>query len=216
MKEAFNAFSEGREYKQVSPFFDRFDYTIEDDGPPATHDFLNYPLSEIVFSLWDYSRPIFQGFKKYTEEFRKVVRVDRSITSPQTCRENFVKTIGRSLHQENISIISLDLTRFANWVFDNPERCPSIRFGYEVYHKITKNLGDIIKQGDIADFGHINCVPYVDLATFDRRMVSYIIQASKKLGTEYQKKAYVKLEELLKALKSSDTANKAPLHKVSS
>ena len=215
LKEAYNAFSEGREYRQISPFFNRFDYTIEDDGPPPTHDFINYPLSEIVFDLWVHSPTIFKRFITYTKKFRNIVSADRSLVKPPTLRENFVKTVGRALRQEKLSI-SLNLTTFANWVFDKSERCPSIRLGYEVYHKITKNIGDKIQYGDIPDFSHLNCIPYVDLATLDRRMCSYTAQASTKLGTDYHKKIYVKLEELIRTLTTSNTANETKHFKESS
>jgi hypothetical protein len=200
MKEAYNAFSEGREYQQVSPFFHRFDETVEDRNDPPTRNFLNFGLAETVFTLWTHDPTLFKGFQGDTKRLQKVVDADRSLTVRPPYRENFVKTIGLLLQSEEIIIPKEELQPFAHWVYQVASRCPAIRLGYELYHKFVKNVGDMPKEGDIPDYAHIDCVPYVDLITLDRRMSSYAIQASKDFSLGYEGRIFKNAQELLSAL----------------
>ena len=47
---------------------------------------------------------------------------------------------------------------------------------------------------------HLHSLPYVDLATADRRMRTYVKQVSTRLGIAYEKKLFGNIAELLPAL----------------
>lgn len=196
LQEAYRDFKESGEYKQVFPFFDRFDEAVEDQDALPTKIFLNFPLSETVFTLWNIDPNLFKGFNR-NEQLQSIVNADRSLSHLPNLRDNFVKTIGLFLHIEGITIPETELVPFVYWIYDVSSRCPAIRLGYEVYHKFIKNVGDISKEGDISDFGHTECVPYVDLITFDRRMFSYVKQASKDIGLGYESRIFRNVEELM-------------------
>jgi hypothetical protein len=204
LSEAYRAFRKGREYEQILPFVRRFDETAEDGGTPPTKLFINFGLADAVFMLWTEDPSIFSGYKRHTDLLRSIIDADRSLINQPSLRENFVKTIGLHLQIERMTIPGSILRPFAEWIFDKPERCPSIRLGYEVYHKLVKNTGDIPKDGDIPDLGHLSCVPYVDFITLDRRMCSYANQVSIALGFKHKTKIYKKAEELIAAISSGD------------
>ena len=67
----------------------------------------------------------------------------------------------------------------SNWIYQCPSRCPGIRLGYEVYHHLRRNLGDQVDASDFGDLAHINCLPYVDVLTLDRRMADYVRRATR-------------------------------------
>jgi hypothetical protein len=67
----------------------------------------------------------------------------------------------------------------ADWIYDSAARCPGLRLRYEVFHQIRRNMGDASDASDFADLAHGLCLPYVDLATLDRRMAAYVRQASR-------------------------------------
>jgi len=78
-----------------------------------------------------------------------------------------------------------------------PWRCPSQRLSYELYHSLRMNRGDRPKPSDFGDLYHLHCLPYVDLATADRRMRTYMKQVSTRLRIEYEKKLFGNITELL-------------------
>ena len=67
----------------------------------------------------------------------------------------------------------------ADWIYMSPARCPGLRLQYEVFHQIRANLGDNFNLSDFGDSAHVLCLPYVDIATLDRRMIAYVNQASR-------------------------------------
>jgi hypothetical protein len=200
LKEAYSAFTENREYQTVSPFADRFDETADDRDSPPTRIFLNFGLAETVFTLWTEDSELFSGFQHYMKRLHDVVSSDRALAVRPSLRENFVKTIGLQLQTQRITIPEEKLQPFAYWIYDVTGRCPGIRLGYELYHKFVRNVEDVPKEGDIPDFGHADCVPYVDHITLDRRMSSYAIQASKGLQLGYENRIFRHVDELLSEL----------------
>jgi hypothetical protein len=70
---------------------------------------------------------------------------------------------------------------------------------------MVSNLQDIPKEGDIPDYGHVNCLPYVDIFSADRRMCSYAIQASKVMGLDYEKRVFNTIEDVFSILKRNET-----------
>ena len=59
-----------------------------------------------------------------------------------------------------------------------------------MFHKIIRNVADSGEESDIPDFAHVDCIPYVDAITLDRRMRGYVEQADHSMGTAYSQKLF--------------------------
>jgi hypothetical protein len=73
------------------------------------------------------------------------------------------------------------LRDFARWIRNNPTRCPGWRIFYETYLEFCTNVDDEVEAGDVRDFSHVGCLPYVDAITLDRRMAGYCRAGALKL-----------------------------------
>jgi hypothetical protein len=195
LKEAMHAFSFKREYRAIHPFVDRFDQTVDLHASPPTRAFINYPLAETVWDL--HSHGLLQGLEGYAKKMRALVTADRGMERPPSLKANFAAMIERNLKLNDLSYSGMPLRYFAKWVFENPNRCPSIRLGYEVWHKIVKNKTDSLEDSDMEDYQHLVCLPYIDLMTLDKRMHGYVSQASSVIGLDYHKRIFRSIQEVL-------------------
>ena len=93
-----------------------------------------------------------------------------------------------------------EIESIGEWIFASPERCPSKRLRYEVYHATRKNIGYVPEDSDIDDFSHLECLPYVDLMTLDRDKADKVRQASKVTGYPYSDKVCINVDDILKRL----------------
>lgn len=198
LKEALAAFTQGREYREIFPFVNRFDEALMVDEPAPTRPLLNYSISKTIYELWNNEPRVFKLFQKHHQLLQKQMDSDRKIKSKPSLRDHFVENIRKSLSRYNLSITSQKLRAFSEWIYEIPTRCPSVRLGYEVYHNLLKNLDDIPKQGDMGDLSQINCIPYVDRITFDRRMSHYAKEACKNIGLGYEKRICKNVNEIFK------------------
>lgn len=195
LNEAKEAFIQEREYSQVHPFVDRFDKTLID--PRSTKTLMNFSLAEAIFMLWTEDPSLFRGMRSYTKRLQEVFTSDRAVPQQPNLRDHFVEVIGRHLKGAKLLISSPELRPFAEWIYENPMRCPSVRLSYEVYHKLLKNIEDLPDDGDIYDLAHIACIPYVDIATLDRRMSSYVRQACGSIKTGYEIRICTSMADVL-------------------
>ncbi|MBA4373892.1 MAG: hypothetical protein C0402_13665 [Thermodesulfovibrio sp.] len=177
--EAIDVFNNNRTYHTIMPFVPRFDYTLSTDGLPPTKDYINHSISETIFTLWGEDPKLFLGFPKHTIKLRNLFESDRAMDKPPSLKDNFTKVIGLSLKNYGIAFPLEKLKNLADCIYENTTFCPSIRLNYEVFHKIVRNLEDIPKESDIYDFAHIDCIPYVDMVTLDKRMYNYVSQVCK-------------------------------------
>lgn len=196
LEEALGAFCSGNEYKSISPpFVNRFDVTVDFEANPATKLYINYPLAETVWDLYNYGA--LNGFDKYADNLRKTFSADRSLNPKPSLKDNFANTVKKNLELYRLKIPSEEIKPFADWIYSNPTRCPSERLGYELWHKMICNITDIPEDSDLEDFHNIGCLPYVDLMTVDRRMYGYICQVAASIGIEYDKKIFRSSEEII-------------------
>jgi hypothetical protein len=198
LKEALDAYSTNREYRGIHAFVDRVDQTVDLHARPPTGVFINYSLAETVWDL--YSHGALEGLENYANQMRQIVAADRRLDKPPTLKANFAKMIERNLGLYKLPWSGVVLSDFANWVYENPNRCPAIRLGYEVWHKIVKNKTDPLEDSDMEDYQHLTCLPYVDLITLDRRMHGYVSQASASLGLDYRDRVFKSTRDLLSRL----------------
>ncbi len=199
LREALRAFSAGDNYKGIFPFVNRFDETCDLNASPATKNYMNYSLSDTVWDL--YHAGALGGLDKYaTKYLRQTFAADRSLSPKPNPKTHFIKTIERLLRLHHLTIPYENSGAFAEWIYSNASRCPSERLGYEVWHKMVRNITDIPHNSDLEDFQHISCLPYVDLMTLDRRMHGYVCQVSKDMSIDYDKKIFVNTKEALKEI----------------
>ena len=198
LAEAVRAFSEGGEVLEVNPFAKRFDETVDLNSKPETNIYLNYPLSEIVWDLYCFGA--LGGLDKYAKKLKPTFAADRTLSPKPTLKENFIKTVALILKQHNVPTPSEGVESLANWIYSNPQNCPSERLCYEVWHKIVKNITDIPEESDMEDFQHIGWLPYVDLLTTDRRMNGYVSQVSATISVDYGAKCFCNAKEVLDIL----------------
>lgn len=180
LAEAVGAFTGRREYRDVVPFVDRFDKTVDLYGTPPTAMIIGYSMHECVWDL--YKSGAENGFDCFVHQLRDNFARDRATTHKLSLRANFISMIGRNLRLHQVDLKSTDVNGLGHWIHDEPARCPAERLVYEVYHKILKNVQDVPEESDLEDFQHISCIPYVDAITLDRRMRGYVSQAARGLG----------------------------------
>lgn len=196
LEEACCAFASGTEYQDIlPPFVERFDITVDLQGNPATEQYINYPLAETVWDLYSFGG--LGGFNKYAEKLRETFKADRALNPRPSLKNNFANMIERNIKLYQIKIPLKEVTPFANWIYSNPNCCPSERLGYELWHKMVKNITDIPDDSDLEDFQNIGSLPYVDIMTLDRRMHGYVCQVSKSLSVEYERKIFKNTKEVL-------------------
>lgn len=198
LREALDAFSSGREYQHILPFVKRFDEALDLSAKPGTYQFINYSLSEIVWDL--YAQGGLQGMDDYAKPMKEYVAADRGIKLPPSLKSHFAKVVERNLRDDGLLCPEVSIKNFSDWIYDSPDRCPSIRLSYEVWHQIVKNKGDRLKDSDMEDYQHLICLPYVDFITLDRRMHRYVSQAAKRIGMYCSTRMFMSAEEVLKQI----------------
>ncbi len=202
VKQAVRAFNSGTEYTPINPWVSRWDETIP--GPrPDVAKMLILRLDEIVLDIAREDATVFATFGSYEPNLRKQFENDRSIpTHLRVPEKNFPKVISRFIEQYKIDEPVKPIEEFSAWVYEDPRRCPGLRLGYEVFHELLKNVGDKPDASDIPDYSQINAIPYVDVATLDRRMYGYCSNVIRKLQTiqsaiDYANRIFPSLEAFL-------------------
>jgi len=194
LQEALSAFSSGRECNAIFPFVNRFDETVDPHGHPATAVFINYPLAQTVWDLHCYGG--LKGLEGYAPRMRALFSTDRGLKTPPTLKAHFRIVIERHLKTCKVSSTGVSIHHFASWVYENPNRCPSIRLGYELWHQLGKNKTDTLEDSDMEDYQHVLSLPYVDLMTLDRRMHNYVSQAAHGLCLDYDRRIFRSVQDL--------------------
>jgi hypothetical protein len=174
---AICSFSGGREYAPIDPYVDRFDAAIPISGPAPTAIYLRHGLAETIFTIWQEAPEVFRKGKARIGDLRALMKADRDLSSPPRLARHFREKLRRDLRLYKLAEPPGGVDALADWIYECRDRCPGTRLAYEVYHHLRKNLGDEPGASDFGDFGHVRCVPYVDLMTLDRRMADYVRRA---------------------------------------
>lgn len=195
--EATSAFSEHREYMDVMPpFVNRFDYVISPFSKPETSIYFTYSLANILYDLWTVDINPFSGHAQLAARLQATLKINRDRSDYKRHKSNFQNCVLKNLRLYKIKFPESDVVKLSKWIYQSPKRCPALRLGYEVFHKILKNVTDKGEDSDIPDFIHISCLPYVDIMTLDNRMRGYIAQVDESLGINYSAKLYKNIEEI--------------------
>jgi len=193
--EALDAFKSGREYKNVDPFTYSFTETLDLEKHFPLGKFIIYSLAEIIWNL--YNDQALGGYDKHSKRWRDAIIMERNLLKKPTKKEGFINTVEKHLLLYKIKSPSQGIMSFSKWVYNKASRCPSTRLINEIFNKMVKNLGDIPEDSDLEDFSHIQCLPYVDIMTVDRRFYAYISQAAKSLHINYEEKIRKSLKEII-------------------
>lgn len=204
---AKEAFVKGGEPKRINPYVRRWDHTISYPGPSPVEDFVNLRLDEIIYFLYKDNPKHFEPFRKGGVLLRNLFAADRQLPrhKRKSLADNFVESVKRWGGRWNIDYERIDVDTFGHWIYDNPTRCPGLRLGYDLFHTMLSNVGDIPKDSDIPDFSHFDAIPYVDQATLDRRMMHYFRTIVKRLQKaqpqiSYHRYTHASLADLLRSV----------------
>jgi len=193
LMEGTRAFQEQREYIPIDPFVQRFYEVVSPFDQSARHKYMRYGLAEAVFEIWRDNPALLQP---YTDVANQVL-ITRNLDRNRPDYKQHIRKLPNSI-LKNLKLYNIDFPRdkvndLATWILNNPNRCPATKLSYEVYHKIVRNLNDQGEVSDIPDFTHVDCIPYVDAITLDRRMLGYVKQADCSMGTQYSEKLFSNL-----------------------
>jgi hypothetical protein len=182
LQSAVDAFQRGAEYSCCSPYVRRWDYTLS-RREPATWNWINFRLDEIVYELNRGHSDVFQPMEPEVGNLRQILRADRELlrAGKLPARQAFLGSVRKHAAYYGVDLPQGREEKFAEWIYANPNRCSGLRLGYEVLRAITTNYGDIPEPGDFSDLAHVFAVPHVDAATLDRRMRHYCASASRKM-----------------------------------
>ena len=197
LKEATTAFLEGREYGPIAPpLVPRFDYVVSAFRDVPTKQYLQYGLAQVIYELWTTDKSLLAGYSADAKRLRELLNSDRSRSDYKRHDLNFRNAVARNLCLYRINFPDDQISALSSWIYQSAARCPATRLGYEVYHKILRNLTDTSEESDIPDFAHVSCAPYCDAITLDSRMRGYIAQVDQSIGTHYSKKVYRNVDEI--------------------
>lgn len=184
---AVDAFNANTEYQGFSPYVPRWDHTliaIPGQRSQAGEDWVNFRLDEIVYYI-NRTRPdVFAPPQHHLPALQAQLDRDRAAlrSGKAPAREHFVHSIKRHAGRHRVKLPDKREDEFAVWVYANPERCPGLRLNHEVYRSLMANYADVPETADFSDLAHIFAIPYVDIATLDRRMRDYCGRASRKIS----------------------------------
>ncbi len=115
LEEAYHAFSRGNEYQDILPsFVSRFDMVVDLQGNPATKQYINYPLAETVWDLYNFGG--LGGFNKYAEKLIATFKADRALNPKPSLKKNFVNMVEKNIKLYQLRIPLKEVKSFANWI----------------------------------------------------------------------------------------------------
>lgn len=207
LKEAVKAFAEHRGFRAINHqlYVRRWDETLVLEGPSPAEILVNQRLDELVGMLWKH------GALRLTERrwgklLQQQFKEDRKLPLQvrKGIRKNFPMALRRHLVQFAIPFPEEKINQFAEWIYDDPTRCPGHRLAYDLRQELMNDLSKTVTANDISDFAHVAAVPYVDAVTMDHSTADLCRRVSKRLSKahpsiKYEKRIFSSLKDLLHA-----------------
>ncbi len=171
LREAVEAFEQGREYKfaAITPFTSRLADAIDIHGVPLyiieygrrvpTTMIVNFRMWEAIDYVWKHEPQALDVQRRREQEWLWVVDSDRSMMNPPSLRDHFATMMLRTLATHRIPPPAQGVEPFARWVYESPSRCPGIRLVYEAQHRFRRDLGARPSASDIIDLARVTSVP---------------------------------------------------------
>jgi hypothetical protein len=183
---AIDAFKNGKEYQNPNMYVDKWDQTLSlPPGIPASalDDQRKVPLHVIIWWMFRVNPQVFAPPSQHLSTLKKLTQLnrDRLLIQKSSPEELFRNSVMNHAQTGKIDIPKNQEDNFLSWVYGDPNRCPGLRLGHEVYRALIENKTDIPETADFSDLAHVHAIPYVDLATLDRRMQHYCTVASLKI-----------------------------------
>jgi hypothetical protein len=206
LKEAAQAFKEKREFILTNPFVKRWDETLVLEGPSPAQILVGQSLYDLVSMALSRGNAIRAVKERWGPWLTEQFELDRGL--PNTVRKavgkHFPGAIRKGLAAYSITFPPDKVGEFANWVYENPARCPGLRLAYDFRQNLMNNLTEEVSPNDIFDRAHVLGVPYVDAITMDgntadlcRRVVRRL--KAKNPAINYEERIFNSLKELLDA-----------------
>lgn len=182
---AVEAFNAGTEYQTCSPYVQSWYETMmlnRQQIVPAERLVLR--LDQVVDHI-SRTRPDVFGPPPigHLETFRAILQHDRTLlrAGDAPARQHFIEVVKKHAASHRLDLPHGRENALAEWIYENCNRCPGLRFGHETYRALMMNYGDIPQAGDFSDFALIHSIPHVDAVTLDNRMRQYGTIASRKM-----------------------------------
>jgi hypothetical protein len=132
-----------------------------------------------------------RNLPEHTAKVQQAVDEDRQVSDPvRRNRQRFEGGVAMALNDCGLSMPPAGKKEFTRWIRENPTRCPGWRLFDEGYLKFASNVSDSVDNGDMNDWCHVSCLPYVDAITLDRRIAGYARAAAESLKRENPECAY--------------------------
>jgi len=213
LAEAIRAFRLGQEVEPVDPFVARLDAAVPLVGQSPTERFLNYPLAEIAFDLWQNSPDVLRSHPEHAGKLRGAVQQWRATAKAAGDRSDFVAAVCELALQNarfGLRLEGVDLKGLGKWLWDSPARSPGISLWFRVRNHLVRNRHHQIRDSDVADLSWMWLLPYVDVATLDRRMKDYVRRAMTEKDVLLCPEVHGSLHNVLESLNIEDGLNGAP------
>ena len=206
LKETAEAFNEGRECGLISPYVKRWDEILFPEGQSPAEMLVNQSLYDLVSLAVSRGNAVSRAKRRWgrwlaeqVEQGRNIRREDRRVM-----RKHFSEAISEGLAAYSIAFPREKLNEFADWVYENPVRCPGLRLAYDFRHELMNNPTEKVSTNDIFDQAHVLAVPYVDVITMDRNTADLCRRVSRRLkksypAINYEERIFTSLKELLDA-----------------
>jgi hypothetical protein len=174
-RSAVTAFENGHDTALIDPFVPQWHQTYRYPGQANYQDLLvNYSLLDQVLPIAMNNPDLCRNLQRRALVLQEAVAEDRMLTNAvRRNRARFEGGVRQHLTRCQIPMQIAALPDFARWIHNNPARCPGWRIFYETYLEFCTNVEDQVDAGDVRDFSHVACLPYVDAITLDRRMAGY-------------------------------------------
>jgi hypothetical protein len=205
LEEAVAAFNEHREFAPINPYVRRWDETLVLEGLSPAHMLVNERLDDFVFMLLKRGA-LSPTDRRWDMRLKQQFKEDRGLPPEvrKAIQKNFPVALGRHLKQHSISFPEGMVNQLAEWIYDDPRRCPGHRLAYDVRQELMNNLTETVNENDISDIAHVGAVPYVDAITMDRNTAALCRGVAKRLtkmnpAINYEERIFASLEELLDA-----------------
>lgn len=182
IQSAVDAFNSNLEYVACSPYVRRWDYTLGRDEPP-TANWINFRLDEIVEHINRERPDVFAPPERHLPRLQRLLHDDRVLLRAGQVpnRQHFSHALRNHAASHRIDLPNGREDEFADWVYEDANRCPGLRLNHETYRALMENYEDVPEAADFADLAHVFAVPYVDAATLDRRMRHYCTVGSREM-----------------------------------
>lgn len=201
---AVDCFRSGEEYKDIDPYVARFDQALAPtEEQIATAGFLGMAVSETVWELLKSpeSRVFFSGRPRLSVPWSEFIAAEHAIERRPSLTSHFRTVLGADMTRYQIPVEGIDVDALVKWIGASPVRCPGRRLEYEVLHRLLGDRQARPRESDRWDIAGIPaCLPYVDVATMDRAMLTRVQQVAERLKMQTYARIFATLSDVILAL----------------